>query len=367
MSRNQWLIVAVLGLAVAMVLGCLGAFALLTLTDGFPTETSGPAQPIDTPTPRPTNTSTPPRVSAVCQSHTKDYLAQIEPLLAEWQDAVELADSTARIALSPMVRDMQRIRREIEDIPPPDCAQHGRSLLISGMDSIIDAFIDFMGDAPDATVSRKLERGFEQMTKGLEELSSLAMGRIPTTNTPVPSPVPPTPTRTRSSSAAAPTNTRVIPVTTPVPASPTPVAPTPTSTPIPLGGTMIVDNWEIRVERVETAAQITSPYSDDTYKAAGRFALVFMAVTNRDLRPNTFVAFGTVDVQDAEGRRYQEDPVVGAIAMFIYDTDIPASINPDATVHCVAAFDISRQSSWYQLVPGSLAGPSTGSIGLSIP
>jgi hypothetical protein len=81
MSRNQWIILAVLGLAVAMVFGCMGALALLYLTGSFPTQTAAPGQPVDTPAPRPSDTPTPPRASAVCQSLTQDYLADIQPLL----------------------------------------------------------------------------------------------------------------------------------------------------------------------------------------------------------------------------------------------------------------------------------------------
>ena len=62
MSRNQLIIVAILGLMVAMVLGSLGALALLYLTEGFATEPSAPVQPVATPTRHPT--STPTRVRA---------------------------------------------------------------------------------------------------------------------------------------------------------------------------------------------------------------------------------------------------------------------------------------------------------------
>jgi len=367
MSRNQWILVTMLGLAVAVVCGCLGAMALFYLTGSFPTETASSVEPVDTPTARPRSTPTTPRVSALCQAATQDYLARIQPLLEEWDDAVEVANSTARIALSPMVRDMQGIERDVEDVPVPDCARHGSALLIDGMDSIIDAFIAFMGDESEDTVGAKFESGFEQILAGVEELTALAQGRIPATETPAPTRVPPTPTATRALSVAAATNTRVIPISTPVPPTPTRPVLTPAPTHISASGTMTVDNWEIRVERIETTGTIASPYDDDMYKAAGRFALVFMAVTNRGLRPDTFVAFGTVGVQDAEGRQYEEDPVVGVMAMGIYNTEIGANINPDATEHVVVAYDISTQSAWYRLVPGSLADSYQGNIALSIP
>jgi hypothetical protein len=232
MTRNQWIVVTMLGLGVAVVCGCLGAMGLFYLTGSFPAQPASPVEPVDTPTPRATSTPTTPRVSALCQAATQDYLAQIQPLLEEWDDAVEVADSTARIALSPLVRDMQGIQRDVEDVTVPDCARHGSALLIDGMDSVIDSFIAFMGEESDSVVSLYVSSGYEGMTMGLEELAALAEGRIAETSTPVPTRVPPTATGTRAPSAAAPTNTRVIRTPTPTPGPPTPTSPpTPTRTP----------------------------------------------------------------------------------------------------------------------------------------
>jgi hypothetical protein len=147
----------------------------------------------------------------------------------------------------------------------------------------------------------------------------------------------------------------------------TPAPPIPTPIRIPAGGTMTVDNWEIRLERIEIAETITSPSSRLRHNASGRYALLFMDVTNRGLRPDTFVAFGTVEIEDAEGRRYEEDFIASIVAQYVYGTDINADINPDATDHVMAAFDISTRTSSYRLVPGSLADSYSGSIALSIP
>ena len=207
MSRNQWIVVTMLGLGVALVCGCLGTTALIYLTGSFPTPTAAAVEPLDTPTPRPTSTPTTPRVSALCQAATQDHLAQIQPLLEEWDDAVEVANSTARIALSPLVRDMQGIQHNVEDVTVPDCARHGSALLIEGMGSVIDSFIAFMGDEPDFVVSLYFSTGYEEMTRGVEELGALAEGRIPATSTAVPTRVPPSATRTPAPAAATPTST----------------------------------------------------------------------------------------------------------------------------------------------------------------
>jgi hypothetical protein len=367
MSRNQWIVLTVLGLGVAVVCGCLGAMVLFYLAGGYPAQTAAPVEPADTPAPRGTSTPTTPRVSALCQAGTQDYLGQIHPLLEEWDDAVEVADSTARIALSPIVRDLQGIKRDVEDVAVPDCARHGSGLLIDGMDSVIDSFIAFMSEESDSVVSRYFSEGCEGMTMGLQELTALAEGRIPGTPTATRTRVPPAPTATHVVSVAAPTNTRVIPVSTPLPPTPTRFAPSPTPGFLPAGSAMTVNNWEVRADRIVTADAMTAPYSGEVFKASGRWALIFMAVTNRGLRPDTFVAVGQFQVLDANGTRSDEDPVVSFIAQDLHGTDLAVDVNPDASAYVVAAYDISRESAWYALVPGILADTHTTPVLLQVP
>jgi hypothetical protein len=135
--------------------------------------------------------------------------------------------------------------------------------------------------------------------------------------------------------------------------------------PAPSMSSMSVDNWEIRLERIATVPSLTA--LGMKLKAAGRFAILFLAVTNRGLRPDTFVAFGTVDVQDGQGGRFQEDPPASGLAQWIYETDIGARINPDDTKHVAAAFDVSQDGKFYVLVPGSLAKEHSGRIEFQIP
>ena len=63
MSRKQWVILAALGVAVVLVLGCLGGVALTYITGQSPTQTPEPVQASDTPTPTvspmPTRSPTP--------------------------------------------------------------------------------------------------------------------------------------------------------------------------------------------------------------------------------------------------------------------------------------------------------------------
>lgn len=141
--------------------------------------------------------------------------------------------------------------------------------------------------------------------------------------------------------------------------------PTVTPTPLPVGSYLVVENWRIQIERIETAQSIT--FNDKVEIASGRFALLFMSVTNLGLSPDTFVSIGTIEIQDASGQRYMADTMTTMYAEFQYDTDISAGINPNATKHVVAVFDISEESDSYLLVPGTLAPPNEARVLLDIP
>lgn len=126
-----------------------------------------------------------------------------------------------------------------------------------------------------------------------------------------------------------------------------------------------MDNWEIRVESIEIAETITSPSTNLRHNAFGRYALLFMDVTNRGLRTDTFEDFGNLEIEDAERRRYEENSAVSGIAMSIYGTDTGAKVGPDATAHVVVGFDISTRSGWYRLMHRDRE--ESGSILLDIP
>ena len=191
----------------------------------------------------------------------------------------------------------------------------------------------------------------------------------------------PTPTRPRatatrtqrppSPTTAAPglTTTAIPPIPTSAPPSPTPITIIPTPTPgfMPAGSPITVNNWEVRVERILTADSITWQAVGDTTYATGRWALLFLAVTNRGSVPETFYVWDQLEIQDAEGARYAWDSHVTLVAMDDYDLCCGLDIAPGATDHAVAGYDISRQSGWYALIPGPGAGSHTASVLLEVP
>lgn len=137
-----------------------------------------------------TSTVVPSTPTPACQSEAAAYLAEIRPLIDEFRDTVEVADSTARIALSAVVQDMQEIRRDLADVTSPDCAEHGRALLMDGLGNVIDAYLAFMRDESEACVAIRMRQGADQLSTALDELSALSEGRPTPT-----APSQPTPTQ----------------------------------------------------------------------------------------------------------------------------------------------------------------------------
>lgn len=72
-----------------------------------------PSEPDSAP---PTQTPTQP-VSATCQDSVGHYLQEVQPLLTEFSDTVQGAAATSRIALGPVVQNLQMTRWKMEAVP----------------------------------------------------------------------------------------------------------------------------------------------------------------------------------------------------------------------------------------------------------
>jgi hypothetical protein len=144
------------------------------------------------------------------------------------------------------------------------------------------------------------------------------------------------------------------PTATPTPAgtpqpSPT-VRPTqaPTRVPLPMGSALSAGNWGVRVDRLETAGSLSSPAGDKAVEATGRFALVFLTVTNHGTRPATLHA-STIYIEDADGARYANDDRASAYASSAGCLDYALDTAPGESACLVAVLDISEQSRFYLL------------------
>lgn len=105
--------------------------------------------------PTPTVTSIP--TAASCYEQSLDYVTEVDAILQTWDDAMSVAGSTPRISLPSVIADLQEIKRTASEITPPTCAQTAHETLIRYMEYAVEAYLSFLAQDPDATVTTKFK------------------------------------------------------------------------------------------------------------------------------------------------------------------------------------------------------------------
>ena len=118
-------------------------------------------------TPTPEATPTPD-----CATLTNQWLLDIGPLVRQWDDALIVASSTGRIALSGPVKDLQSIARSIEEAPYPACAETARNYYLAYMTYKIEAFIKFMAQESSTDDLIMANVSYEQFQREVKNIST---------------------------------------------------------------------------------------------------------------------------------------------------------------------------------------------------
>ena len=103
------------------------------------------------------------------------YLDAAGPLLDEWSDCFDRAASTSRIALSPVIGELQAIRREYSALLPPKLCAKMHKNVIDSMNYSIDGFFAFMEDKSETEITRIFtlaNQSLDRATANLKELNS---------------------------------------------------------------------------------------------------------------------------------------------------------------------------------------------------
>lgn len=82
---------------------------------------------------------------------------RLEKIVKEWDADLNVASSTARIALSPPVMKLRDYAQSVDRTPVHDCFDEARSTLREYMDATVQYFTKFMADA-DADISGGVEK-----------------------------------------------------------------------------------------------------------------------------------------------------------------------------------------------------------------
>lgn len=94
-------------------------------------------------------------------------LKAVDDLVARWNDAVKVASTTGRIALSGPVATLQSIKRETEQVTVPPCLDNGKADLVKSMASTEKGFLVFMRN--ELNIGNTLSQGdFDDAAKAME-------------------------------------------------------------------------------------------------------------------------------------------------------------------------------------------------------
>lgn len=116
---------------------------------------------------------------ASCADQSQPFFDQIEPLARRWDDANKLAGQTPRMQLAVQIASLQAIRRDVQDLKPPECSKAAQTALVGTMDATIQGYVDFLAQRPDSVVQASFKTAGEQMLAYGQALA-VAKGIAPT-------------------------------------------------------------------------------------------------------------------------------------------------------------------------------------------
>lgn len=95
---------------------------------------------------------------------------ELDAVFTRWQDAVTVAGSTSRGALSTQIAALQEIRRDAESLELPVCLELAQAEMIASMNSSLDGFLAFMQNKSDSLVNTHFDAAVLRMTNFSDEL-----------------------------------------------------------------------------------------------------------------------------------------------------------------------------------------------------
>lgn len=134
-----------------------------------------------------------PLAAPTLECDPRPFLFAASSSMEKFQDASERASATSRIALSPVVGEMQEVRREYKALVAPLCVQRLQVLVEKAMDAEIAGYLDFMAQRSDVVVQASLKVAELSWKDALNEYQEVGyLLGTPRPPTALPTTVPPT-------------------------------------------------------------------------------------------------------------------------------------------------------------------------------
>jgi hypothetical protein len=113
-------------------------------------------------------TGTPRPNDGVCSpQELLTYTTQVEELARRFNDAVQVASATPRMALAPMIVDLQAVRRDAQALEVDTCAADVHDALVDYMDATINLFLAFLGQQSTDQADRDLRSATARFAEAL--------------------------------------------------------------------------------------------------------------------------------------------------------------------------------------------------------
>jgi len=106
----------------------------------------------------------------------QDYIDDFDKSFEEFKDTFDLADSTARIALTPVISEMQAIKRELNGLDLPEGCDKYKDMQdysVETMEKAIEAFMKFQQQEDEFEVINMIngvETRFEYIEKWIVDI-----------------------------------------------------------------------------------------------------------------------------------------------------------------------------------------------------
>lgn len=144
-------------------------YVMVTATpDEQPATQTNTVTPTTTPTPTIVPTPTP---AMDCELSDVDELIQeLDDSIQRWKDIMSVAEQTSKIALSPVVVQLQDIRRQTNAIDSPDCGKFIRNYIAIAMSYDIKSLLEFLSDETEENLTYSIERANSVWIFAVEKL-----------------------------------------------------------------------------------------------------------------------------------------------------------------------------------------------------
>jgi len=135
------------------------------------------------PTPTPTLT---PEYDPCASENLPDEVEKVHKIMREFDDTALLASNTPLDQLNPTILELQRVRRETEDLAVPPCLSTLKQYQLAHMNTVINTLLGFLSGAEAETLNQGIVEAREQHDQYTLELANLLGLTVVSAPTPAP-------------------------------------------------------------------------------------------------------------------------------------------------------------------------------------